>query len=41
MTMGNTTVPTMETVATSEFINKYSHIAHPCLLIGNAGCGKT
>jgi len=39
--MGNVTVPTIETVATSEFISKYAGIEHPCLLIGLAGCGKT
>jgi len=39
--MGNITVPTTETLATSEFIKNFILIKHPCLVIGMAGCGKT
>jgi len=39
--MNNFTIPTRETVATSEFINAFILSAHPVLLIGNAGAGKT
>jgi len=40
-TMGNVTVNTIETIATSEFIKAYLMVKHPSLLIGNSGCGKT
>ena len=39
--MGNITVPTIETLATAEFIKNYLLVKHPSLMIGNAGCGKT
>jgi dynein heavy chain len=39
--MGNFTVPTKETVSISEFINNLILVQHGCLLIGNAGAGKT
>ena len=39
--MGNITVPTIETLATSEFIKNYIFIRHPVLMIGMAGSGKT
>ena len=39
--MGNITVPTIETLATTEFIINFIYVKHPCLLIGMAGCGKT
>jgi len=39
--MGSVTVPTIETLATSEFIKSFINMRHPCLLIGMAGCGKT
>ncbi len=39
--MGNITVPTIETIATAEFINNFISVKHPSLLIGSAGCGKT
>jgi hypothetical protein len=39
--MGNVFVPTIETLATSEFIKSFIFIKHPCLVIGMAGCGKT
>lgn len=40
-TMGNITVNTIETLATTEFIKSYLMVKHPSLLIGNSGCGKT
>lgn len=40
-TMGNVTVNTIETIATSDFIKAYLMVKHPSLLIGNSGCGKT
>ena len=39
--MSQITVPTRETISTSEFIKKFLFVQHPVLLIGNAGCGKT
>lgn len=39
--MSNITVPTIQTVATSDFIKKFIEIKHPSLLIGNAGSGKS
>lgn len=39
--MTNVTVPTRETVSTSEFVKGFLLVQHPVLLIGNAGCGKT
>lgn len=39
--MGNITVNTIETLATTEFIKSYLMVKHPSLLIGNSGCGKT
>jgi dynein heavy chain len=39
--MSNITVPTIENVATSDFIKNYIFSKHQCLLIGNAGSGKT
>lgn len=40
--MGNVTVPTIETLATSNFIKKYIiEVSHPTLMIGQAGSGKT
>lgn len=39
--MSNVTVPTIETLAMSDFVRNFIFIKHPCLLIGNAGCGKT
>jgi dynein heavy chain len=39
--MGNVFVPTIETLATSEFIKSFINIKHPSLVIGMAGCGKT
>ena len=39
--MQNITVPTPETVSSSEFIRNYINVGHPCLLIGMAGSGKT
>lgn len=39
--MSNITVPTIQTLATSDFITKFIYIKHPSLLIGNAGSGKT
>lgn len=41
MLMNQITVPTRETVSTSEFIKRYLYVQHPVLLIGNSGCGKT
>lgn len=41
MLMNQVTVPTRETVSTSEFIKRYLYVQHPVLLIGNSGCGKT
>jgi dynein heavy chain len=41
MTMGNITVPTIETIATSDFIKNFLSSKFPSLMIGNAGCGKT
>jgi len=39
--MGNITVPTIETIATADFIKNFLTSKHPSLMIGNAGCGKT
>jgi len=39
--MGNVTVPTIETLATAEFIRNYILVKFPSLMIGQAGCGKT
>ena len=39
--MGNLTVPTKETIAAEFFIKRCIFIAHPILMIGFAGCGKT
>jgi len=39
--MGNITVPTIETLATTEFIKNFIYTKHPSLMIGAAGCGKT
>ena len=39
--MGNITVPTIETLATSEFIKGFIMQKHPVLMIGMAGSGKT
>lgn len=39
--MGNVTVPTIETLATAEFIRNYLLVKFPSLMIGQAGCGKT
>lgn len=39
--MQSFTIPTRETVATAHFINLFLMTAHPVMLIGNAGAGKT
>jgi dynein heavy chain len=39
--MSNITVATKETIANEYFIKKFIQIAHPVLMIGLAGCGKT
>ena len=39
--MQNVTVPTPETVSTSEFLRNFIMVGHPCLLLGMAGSGKT
>jgi len=39
--MSNITVPTIQTLATSDFITKNIYIKHASLLIGMAGSGKT
>ena len=39
--MQNITVPTPETVSTSEFLRNYIIVGQACLLIGMAGSGKT
>jgi len=39
--MSNLTVPTIETLASSEFIKNFISVKHASLMIGNAGCGKT
>ena len=41
MLMTSITVPTKETVATSEFVKLFILVQHSVLLIGNSGCGKT
>lgn len=39
--MGNITVPTIETIATSDFIKNFAYNKHPSLMVGMAGSGKT
>ncbi len=41
MQMGNVTVPTKETIATSDFVKSFINVSQPVLMIGNSGCGKT
>jgi len=39
--MNNITVPTKETLATSELVKAYISVQQSVLMIGNSGCGKT
>nr|SYZ35238.1 PtDNAH9b [Paramecium tetraurelia] len=41
MVMGNITVPTKETLATSELVKQFIYVQQPVLMIGQSGCGKT
>lgn len=41
MIMSNITVPTKETLATSELVKSFISVQHAVLMIGNSGCGKT